>query len=132
MPIRYLRVVSPLEECKESIVYDVNDEGDAEEHLVAPSEIEQFDKIARTMKSQDTTNLFTTMMNEETGDVSRWIDFHKLAPYVTEVHIFYKLENFQWSIQVTGDVIKTINEDHKAIDTKEIKKEKRGTHQREV
>jgi len=81
------------------------------------------------MTSQKRSNL--PMSKEEAmKDVSRWIDFNKIASYVMEVHLFYKLEYFQCSIQVTDDVLKVAGENHKAETTKASKetgKKKAGT-----
>jgi len=67
---------------------------------------------------------------EAMEDVSRWIDFNKIASYMMEVHLFYKLEYFQCSIQITGDVLKIVDKNHKAETTKASKetgKKKAGT-----
>lgn len=124
VPIRYLRIVSPLEECNESVAY-VYDEVDAADNSIPANGIERSDESVSKTKSRNTIHPFTK--EEATGDVSRWIDFNKMASYVTEVHLFYKLEYFQCSIQVTGDTVKTINETRRAADAKETKREKRGT-----
>lgn len=129
VPIRYLRVISPLGECNESIV---RDKSNVTGNLISSNEIERSDKVARRRtRSQRTSDLPTMSIEEVTEDVSRWIDFNKMAPYVMEVHLFYKLEYFQCSIQVTGDVLKIASESHKAetaeATSKEIGKERTST-----
>lgn len=71
----------------------------------------------------------STVLKEEAENVSRWIDFNKMASYIKEVHLFYKLEYFRCSIQVTGDVLKIAGENRKVEagkTSKEIEKEKAG------
>ncbi|CAL1678749.1 unnamed protein product [Lasius platythorax] len=121
VPIRYLRVIGPLAECNESVVY-IYDESDAAGNSIFPNEIEQADKSARRTRSQRAPDSPSTTKEEATEDVSRWIDFNMMAPHVTEVHLFYKLEYLRCSIQVTGDMLKTINGNRKV--TKEVEKEK--------
>lgn len=94
--------------------------------------MERSDKVARRRtRSQRISDLATMSKEEATENISRWIDFNKMAPYITEVHLFYKLEYFQCSIQVTGDVLKIASESHKAetakTASKEIAKEKTST-----
>lgn len=123
VPIRYLRVVSSLEEYSESIT-DVFDKVDSVDNSI---EIKRTDKSVPRTKSREIINSSIVAKEEATGDVSRWIDFNKVAPYVKEVHLFYKPEYFQCSIRVMGDMVKTLNENRKVTDAKEMKKEKRGT-----
>ncbi|XP_014481753.1 PREDICTED: androglobin-like [Dinoponera quadriceps] len=52
-----------------------------------------------------------------------------MAPYVTEVHLFYKLEYFQCSFQVTNETIKFNNKD-KATVANERRKEKEDNTER--
>ncbi|XP_050461699.1 uncharacterized protein LOC126856844 [Cataglyphis hispanica] len=59
---------------------------------------------------------------EAVEDVSRWIDFNMMAPHITEVYLFYKLEYLRCAIQVTGDMLKTSHENRKA--TNKVEKEK--------
>lgn len=128
VPIRYLRVISPLKECNGSVV---RDKSDVAGNLISSSEIERPDKFARRRtRSQRLSDLPIDLSKEEaTENVSRWIDFNKMASYITEVHLFYKLEHFQCSIQVSSD-IKLASENHKAKSakaaSKEIEKEKAG------
>ncbi|XP_011702486.1 PREDICTED: androglobin-like isoform X2 [Wasmannia auropunctata] len=126
VPIRYLRVISPLEECNSSVVRDKNYVAG---NSISSNEIERSDKfIRRRMRSQRTSDLPTMSKEEATENVNRWIDFNKMASYVTEMHLFYKLEHFQYSSQVTSDVLKIANESYKAeaakVASKETGKEK--------
>ncbi|XP_072762884.1 androglobin [Anoplolepis gracilipes] len=121
VPIRYLRVISPLEECDESVVY-IYDESDAVGNSSFLNEIKQSDKSARRTRSQKASDSSTTMKEEATEDVSRWIDFNIMAPHITEVHLFYKLEYLRCTIQATGNMLKTTHWNRKA-ETK-IEKEK--------
>lgn len=123
IPIRYLRVISPLQKYNGRPTY-VHD--NVKSNSILPNEIKQSNNVKWKTKSQKEGNSCTTIRNEETGDVSRWIDFNKMAPYVTEVHLFYKLEYFQCSAQITNKTIKLDNKDRKAAGTNESKKEKRG------
>jgi len=128
VPIRYLKVISPLKECN-SIGHD---KSDVAGNLIFSNEIEKSDKFTRRMRSQETSDLPTASKEEAKEDVNRWIDFNKLASYVTEVYLFYKLEYFQQSIQVTDDVLKIASENHNKSETanaasiKETEKEKAG------
>nr|XP_012224984.1 PREDICTED: uncharacterized protein LOC105673728 [Linepithema humile] len=124
VPIRYLKVISPLEECKKSTA-SVYEENNIAGNSIPPSEIEQSDKAARKTRSEKTPDVFIAMKEEAAGDVSRWVDFNKIASYVIEVHLFYKLQYFQHSIQVTDNMLKATSENHKAAATKEIKEETR-------
>ncbi|RLU20236.1 hypothetical protein DMN91_006843 [Ooceraea biroi] len=83
VPIRYLRLINPLQECDENVVYEY----DIEEK---PLKVIQQPKSAWKTKSQKIPDSFTTK-EEVTENISRWIDFNKLAPHITEVHLFYKL-----------------------------------------
>lgn len=123
VPIRYLRVISPLEGCDESVVY-IYDESDAAGNSSFPNEIEQSNKSARRTRSQKAPDLFTTTKEKTTGNVSRWIDFNMMAPYVTEIHLFYKLKYFRCTIQVMGDILKTTHGNRKAMN--KVEKEKTG------
>jgi beta-lactamase regulating signal transducer with metallopeptidase domain len=118
MPIRYLRVISPLKEC-------ANDKSN-EEQGVSVQVIQQ-PKSVKT-KSQNISDSLNTAEAETAEDISQWIDLINLAPYITKAYLFYKLEYFQCSIQVTGDIVKTASEERKTIATKEIKKEKEGDY----
>ncbi|KYN44433.1 Calpain-7-like protein [Trachymyrmex septentrionalis] len=123
VPIRYLKVISPLKECNRSVGHDVAG------NLISSNEIEQSDKFTRRMRSQRISDLPTASEEEAKEDDNRWIDFNKIASYVKEVYLFYKLEYFQQSIQVTDDVFKIAGENHKpetvkAASIKEIEKEK--------
>lgn len=114
VPIRYVRVISPLEEC---------DESDAAGNSSFPNEIEQSDKSAWRTKSQKTSDSFTTK-EETTGNVSRWIDFNMMAPHITEIQLFYKLKYFRCTIQIIGDMLKTTLRNRKAMN--KVEKEKTG------
>ncbi|XP_036143417.1 uncharacterized protein LOC105838621, partial [Monomorium pharaonis] len=129
IPIRYLRVISPLKYCNGSVV---RNKSDVTGNSISSNEIERSNKFTRRRtRSQRVPDLPITSKEEATEDINRWIDFNKMASYVTDVHLFYKLEYFQCSIQVTGDTLKINNENRKAevpkASTKEIKKEKTGT-----
>ncbi|XP_070158784.1 androglobin [Polyergus mexicanus] len=118
VPIRYLRVISPFEECDESVVY-IYDESDAAGNSNFPTEIEQSDKSAwRTQRASDSP----MTEKEATEDVSRWIDFNMMAPHITEVYLFYKLEYLRCTIQVMGDMLKTTQGNRKT--TNKVEKEK--------
>lgn len=120
VPIRYLRVISPFEECDESVVY-IYDESDAAGNSSFPNEIEQSDKSAWRTRSQRAPDSPMTE-KEATEDVSRWIDFNMMAPHITEVYLFYKLEYLRCTIQVMGDILKTTHGTRKA--TNKVEKEK--------
>lgn len=129
VPIRYLKVISPLEECQKSINASVDGENNTAGNSIPPSEIERSDKTARKTGTEKTPDVFIAMKEEAAGDVSRWVDFNKIASYVIEVHLFYKLQYFQHSIQITDNTLKAISEmNHKATTTKEIKKKTRGSY----
>lgn len=124
VPIRYLRVISPFEECDESVAY-INDESDAAGNSSFPNEIKQTDKSARTTRSHNQRAPDSLMTEKEAvEDVSRWIDFNMMAAHITEVYLFYKLEYLRCVIQVTGDMLKTTHENRKA--TNKVEKEKTG------
>lgn len=126
MPIRYLKVISPLKGRNESVV-NVPNKYNVEENSVSLKVIQQPNKSAWKTKPQKILDPSITKKEESTEDFGEWIDFIKLAPYVIEVHLFYKLEYFQCSIQVIGDNILKMDKDRKAVkDTKEVKKEKEG------
>ncbi|KAG5317869.1 ADGB protein, partial [Pseudoatta argentina] len=131
VPIRYLKVISPLKDCIRSVA---RDNSDVAGNLISSNEIERSDKFTRRMRSQKISDLPTASKEEAEEDVNRWIDFNKIASYMTEVHLFYKLEYFQQSIQVTDDVLKIASENHnksetaKAASIKETRKEKTDTH----
>ncbi|KYN15826.1 Calpain-7-like protein [Trachymyrmex cornetzi] len=125
VPIRYLKVISPLKECNRSVG---RDKSDVAGNLISSNEIERSDKFTRRMRSQRISDLPTASKEEAKEDVNRWIDFNKIASYVTEVYLFYKLEYFQQSIRVT-DILKIASENHKsetakAASIKETEKEK--------
>ncbi|XP_071557569.1 androglobin [Temnothorax nylanderi] len=129
VPIRYLRLISSLKECNESVV---RDRSDVAGNSISSNEIERSDKFARRRtRSQRISDLPTMSKEVATENASQWIDFNKMASYVTEVHLFYKLEYFQCSIEITGNALKKTNENHKAeavkAVSKEIGKEKAGT-----
>lgn len=127
VPIRYLSVVSPLQRCNENPV-KIDDKTNSR----IPAEIVQPDKPTRkksTIRSRNNNmeSTITTTDEEKTFvDNSRWIDFNKMSSYVTEAHLFYKLEYFECSVQLTSNnnnnVSRTINENRKAAITREIKK----------
>ncbi|KYM98476.1 Calpain-7-like protein [Cyphomyrmex costatus] len=130
VPIRYLKVISPLKECNRSVV---RDKSDVAGNLISSNEIERSDKFTRRiMRSQRISDLPTASKEKATEDVNRWIDFNKMTSYVTEVYLFYKLEYFQQSIQVTDD-LRVANENHKseaakAASIKETGKETTDTY----
>lgn len=130
VPIRYLRVISPLKGGNERVVRDKND---IAENFISANEIEQSEKFARrrTRSQRILSDLPTISKEEATENVSQWIDFNKMASYIMEAHLFYKLEYFQCSIQVTDDVLKIASENNNAevakAAAKEIGKEKTGT-----
>lgn len=122
VPIRYLRVISPLQKCNGSFTY-THDENNPS----LPNEIGQSDEAKRyKIKPPNTKESFTTTTDEETGDISQWVDFNKMAPYVTEVHLFYKLEYFQCSVRVTNETLMLNKKDHKTTVANERKKGKEG------
>lgn len=119
VPIRYLKVISPLRKYNERFAYVHND---IKNNSILSGEIEQFNHVKRKTKSRESQeNLYTTTKNEETGDVSLWVDFNKMAPYVTEVHLFYKLEYFQCSAQITNETIGLDKEDDETVANKSRK-----------
>lgn len=128
VPIRYLRVISPLKECNENVV---RDKRNVTGNSISSNEIERSDKFAqRRTRSQRISDLSAMSKEEATENVSRWIDFNKMASYIKEMHLYYKLEYFRCSVQVIGDVLKIASENHKveaAKVSKEIGKEKAGT-----
>ncbi|XP_039312608.1 uncharacterized protein LOC105201378 [Solenopsis invicta] len=118
-------MISPLKECNGSVVRDKND---VPGNSISSNEIERSDKFTRRRtRSQRVPDLPTTSKEEATEDVSRWLDFNKMALCVKEVHLFYKLEYFQYSVQITGDILKTANDSRKTETAREIGKEKTGT-----
>jgi len=124
MPIRYLRVISALKECTEDVIH-AKDKYNNEEKEISVQTIQQSHKSVLKTKSQNISDSLNTTKEETTEDISQWIDLIKLAPYITKAYLFYKLEYFQCSIQITGDILKNASEERKAI-RKEIKKEKEG------
>ncbi|KAL6254662.1 hypothetical protein P5V15_013969 [Pogonomyrmex californicus] len=120
-------MVSSLKECNESVV---RNESDAAGNSISLNKIERFDKFTRRrMRSQRVPDSPATSKEEATeDDVSRWIDFNKMATYITEVHLFYKLEYFQCSIQVAGNMLEITNKDYKTTSTENIKKDKADTY----
>jgi len=122
MPIRYLRVISPLKECVEDIIY-ANDEHNNEEKGISVEAIQQFNKFVKTKSQNSKSDSVNTAKEETAEDISQWIDLINLAPYITEAYLFYKVEYFQCSIQVTGNILKTTRQERKAI-----RKEKEGDY----
>lgn len=125
VPIRYLRVISPLEECKEGIA-SVYGKNNTVGNSISPNEIEQSDKSARKTGSEKTPDIFIARKEEAAGDVSRWVDFNKIASYVIEVHLFYKLQYFQHSVRVTDNMLKATSGNRKTAAAKETKRETEG------
>ncbi|KAK9306199.1 hypothetical protein QLX08_003085 [Tetragonisca angustula] len=96
VPIRSLKVVSPLRKCEESVINkysattmeeDLRDGG--------TDETSQKDKSRETSKEQKKTS------TESSEDISFWADFNKMEPYVKDVHFFYKLDYFRYSAKLS-------------------------------
>lgn len=118
VPIRSLKVVSPLKKCEESVYnkYDksVNKENNQNNKTTSNRTAEE-NKINEKSKNlqKDETTL---------DDICFWADFNKIEPYIKEVDFFYKLDYFQYTMRLS-DRFATKPSDEKSETKKDSKKD---------
>nr|XP_034176028.1 androglobin-like isoform X2 [Osmia lignaria] len=94
VPIRSLKVVSPLKKCKESVINKYNDLN-MEQNL--QNELNQQSKFINSSKEPPEKN----SMEETEEEISFWADFNKMEPHVRDIHFFYKLDYFQYTVKLS-------------------------------
>ena len=115
VPIRSLKVVSPLRKCEESVINKYS-ATTMEENLRDGSGIDETgrkDKSRETLKEQEKTSSF-------------WADFNKMEPYVKDVHFFYKLDYFRYSVKLSDRFPPRQSNDEKS-ETNNKKDSKKGS-----
>ncbi|XP_033334682.2 androglobin [Megalopta genalis] len=114
VPIRSLKIVSPLKEFDESVVGkytamtvdETNREVTADPaHTSEKSEKKSRRDKSKESKSQKESSKKSPGKVEEAGrslpDISFWADFNKLEPYIRDVHFFYKLDYFDYTARIS-------------------------------
>ncbi|CAD1472175.1 unnamed protein product, partial [Heterotrigona itama] len=97
VPIRSLKVVSPLRKCEQSVINKYS-ATTMEENLRDGGGI---DETSRKDKSRETSMEQKKTSTESSEDISFWADFNKMEPYVKDVHFFYKLDYFRYSAKLS-------------------------------
>ncbi|XP_053997884.1 uncharacterized protein LOC128886751 [Hylaeus anthracinus] len=131
VPIRSLKVVSPLKTFEKSVIDRFND-ADMEEHL-QKEEIDRgttSEKSDRKRKHRDKSKESSGKTSKKSSkktpkdsqkktsedlpvDISFWVDFNKMEPYVRDVHFFYKLDLFQYTAKVSDRLTSRL-QDHRS------------------
>ncbi|XP_076630447.1 androglobin [Colletes latitarsis] len=123
VPIRSLKIVSPLKSFERSIVNRFSDATPEEplqnEDIDDKTASEKSDrkKKHRDRSKESTKNtpkgsqkktakdLYKKTPDDLPVDISFWVDFNKMEPYVKEVHFFYKLDYFQYTAKISDHLI---------------------------
>ncbi|XP_076648738.1 androglobin [Halictus rubicundus] len=136
VPIRSLRVVSPLKRFDESIVNKyarTNDEEIDGKRDPAPAS-EKSEKRKGRDKSKESKKGSSKRSPDEVEeavknlpDVSFWADFNKMEPHIRDVHFFYKLDYFEYTAKVSDRFKSKGHGDQKSESKKDSKKGSRGT-----
>nr|XP_050857419.1 androglobin-like isoform X1 [Vespula vulgaris] len=93
VPIRYLKIVSSLRECKEGVFLRKN----------LNSFINEF--LEETTKNQEVLSPEKKEKEETIDEISFWCDFNKMASYVNVVHLFYKPEYFGYTLRMSDSFL---------------------------
>ncbi|XP_076291105.1 androglobin isoform X1 [Lasioglossum baleicum] len=131
VPIRSLKVVSPLKHFDESVVNKYSLAG-VEENAEKGAPTSEKSKKGSSKKgsSKKGSSKKSPKEVEEAGkdvpDVSFWADFNKLEPYIRDVHFFYKLEYFEYTAKVSDCFKGKDLGDQRAESKKDSKKGSRG------
>ncbi|XP_043256429.1 androglobin-like [Colletes gigas] len=107
VPIRSLKIVSPLKSFERSIVNRFSDATPEE-----PSQNEDIDNKKKKHRDRSKESTKTTSKGSQKKtpddppvDTSFWVDFNKMEPYVKDVHFFYKLDYFQYTAKISDRLI---------------------------
>ncbi|XP_078046835.1 androglobin [Augochlora pura] len=110
VPIRSLKIVSPLKEFDESVVSKytlMKAEETNQEDIPASEKSEKKNRRdkSKESKSQKESSKKSPGKVEEVAmslpDISFWADFNKLEPYIRDVHFFYKLDYFEYTARIS-------------------------------
>lgn len=116
VPIRSLKVVSPLKKCEESVINKYN----------KSMNNQNFDnnQVSRTVEENKVNEKLNNPQKDETlkEDICFWADFNKIEPYIKEVDFFYKSDYFQYSMKLSDRFV-TKSNDEKSETRKDSKKD---------
>ncbi|CAK9814641.1 ADGB [Anthophora plagiata] len=101
VPIRSLRIVSPLKKCEESVINKFSNEN-VEENVLDDSTTNKESKKEKSDQKKKKSRDKSVERQKQTSvepleDISFWADFNKIEPHIKDVHFFYKLDYFQYT-----------------------------------
>ncbi|CAL7940379.1 unnamed protein product [Xylocopa violacea] len=91
VPIRSLRIVSPLRKYEESVINRFNN---------TFSGADEESQRTKSQKSKESQKKVSQSL-ELREDISFWADFNKLEPFIKDVHFFYKLDYFPYTTKLS-------------------------------
>lgn len=132
VPIRSLKVVSPLRKCEESVInkynttVDENVQGNTQDDTrdddsggkAKTNEASKENKFSDKSKEHHKQSIPVEMLE----DISFWADFNKMEPYIKDVHFFYKLDYFEYSTKLSDRFVLKQPVDQKSEMKKDSKK----------
>lgn len=104
MPIRTLKVVSPLKQYKESVINRYSAASSAQSiqngDNVDKTKIDQSDTKSKAREKLQIAQK-STAAEKLQQDISFWADFNKIEPFIKNVQFFYKLDYFQYTARLS-------------------------------
>lgn len=123
VPIRSLKIVSPLRKCEDSVMnkyITTNTEKDLQDETV--NDKSKTDETSQKDRAREMSKEEKKISPDFSEDISFWADFNKMEPYVKDVHFFYKLDYFQYSMKLSDRFASKQPNDEKSETKKESKK----------
>lgn len=125
VPIRSLKIVSPLKKYEESVVNKYNksikkenkENKNVVENEVPTTKPKTAEENKVNEKSKNSQKDYETL-----EDTCFWADFNKIEPFIKEVDFFYKVDYFQYTIKLS-DRFAAKPSDEKSETKKDSKKE---------
>ncbi|XP_017876263.1 uncharacterized protein LOC108622717 [Ceratina calcarata] len=103
VPIRSLKVVSPLKKCEESVInkYNTNTKENIQ-NSITDKQTDVGTSISKYQKRETEEKTKKKIEDElPLRDISFWADFNKMEPFIKDVHFFYKLDYFQYTARLS-------------------------------
>ncbi|XP_076751153.1 androglobin [Xylocopa sonorina] len=116
VPIRSLKIVSPLRKYEESVINRFNGT------FNDTNEKSQRTKSREKLKGPQNQVSQPLELRE---DISFWADFNKLEPFIKDVHFFYKLDYFPYTTKLSDRIATKPLNDQKSETKKGSKKSSR-------
>ncbi|XP_076168802.1 androglobin [Ptiloglossa arizonensis] len=144
VPIRSLKIISPMKNFEKSVVEkftnpnlnNILEKKDVDDKITSEESSKKSDSSKKSSKrtpkeSRKTSPKESQKLENPSVDISFWVDFNKMEPYVKEIHFFYKLDYFQYTARISDRYVNGKLNDQLPETKKGSKRDSRSFHCKE-